>query len=177
MVPGEKWHVLLAKGETTMSLDELDAAFQDGRVDANTLVKPPDAKLWTRLGPLAGLDETPPPWSAALSANVEIDVDVDLEDMPSASRSKTRFIVAAAAVVATIAGVAFIASGESPVTRVASASKSAANAMVIATSPTPAPSTPVVASLAAPAPTQTAQPQADPPSAKKKTKKTRDKSM
>ncbi len=161
-----------------MSLDELDAAFQDGRVNADTLVKPPDARLWTRLGPLAGLDETPLPWSAGVSLPVEIDVDVDLGDMPAAPRAKGRIIAAAAAVVATLGIVAFIASGEDTTARVASVSKSAANAMVVATPPPPPAPPPVVASLASPAP-QAAQPASDvPPSkVKTKTKKAREKSM
>src|SRR5438067_823024 len=43
------WRVLLVSGETTMTLDALDEAFNAGRIDATTLVLEPGAVFWTRL--------------------------------------------------------------------------------------------------------------------------------
>jgi hypothetical protein len=43
------------------SVDELDAWFEAGFIDARTMVLAGDATRWTRLGQLAGLDEEAPP--------------------------------------------------------------------------------------------------------------------
>lgn len=59
-VPGnpDAFCVRLASGDVcVLSLDELDAAYQDGRIDEHTPVLPFGATDWTRLGALAGLDE------------------------------------------------------------------------------------------------------------------------
>jgi hypothetical protein len=57
------WHVRLASGETRrLTLDELDAAFHAGTIDAHTPVLPPGAlSCWAPLGMVAGLDASPLP--------------------------------------------------------------------------------------------------------------------
>jgi len=54
----EEWLVQLASGDVRiMTLDELDAAFQSGTVDENTLVRHDGAKKWSKLADV--LAETP----------------------------------------------------------------------------------------------------------------------
>src|SRR5271165_3402711 len=63
---GETWYVKLANGDVhPVTIDQLDLAFQEGRVDANTLVLSADADGWMRLGEVAGLDEGAPAATAA----------------------------------------------------------------------------------------------------------------
>jgi hypothetical protein len=63
MSSGDLWFVKLANGDVHhVSIDQLDAAFEAGHIDANTLVLPEGSTKWVRLGEAAGLDEaTPPP--------------------------------------------------------------------------------------------------------------------
>jgi hypothetical protein len=56
----ELWHVQLpAGGVRTLSLDELDAAFQAGSVNERTMVLKAGAIHWTTLGEAAGIEEQP----------------------------------------------------------------------------------------------------------------------
>lgn len=56
----ELWRVQLSTGEIrTMTLDELDRAFDEGLIDPRVPVLPPGASAWTTLGEAAGLNETP----------------------------------------------------------------------------------------------------------------------
>jgi hypothetical protein len=58
---GETWYVKLANGDVhPVTVDQLDWAFEQGHVDANTLVLSADADGWMRLGEVAGLDDEPP---------------------------------------------------------------------------------------------------------------------
>jgi hypothetical protein len=51
------WRVQLATGGSrTMTLDELDEAFQNGDIDEGTPVLPPGSTNWVRLADAAGLD-------------------------------------------------------------------------------------------------------------------------
>ncbi|MDB4943954.1 MAG: hypothetical protein JWP97_3488 [Labilithrix sp.] len=61
------WRVWLAGGERTMSLEMLDALFEDGVITVDTQVCPPDGATFARLGEIAGLDEEP-----------SVDVDMSL---------------------------------------------------------------------------------------------------
>jgi hypothetical protein len=57
----ELWHVQLPTGEVrAMTLDELDAAFQNGRVHAGTYVFEEKTNQWATLGEVAGLDMDEP---------------------------------------------------------------------------------------------------------------------
>ncbi|MBX3198754.1 MAG: hypothetical protein KF894_11510 [Labilithrix sp.] len=55
----ELWHVQLGGVVRTMSLDELDAAFQAGVVDERTMVLKAGALRWSTLGDAAGIDAQP----------------------------------------------------------------------------------------------------------------------
>jgi|HubBroStandDraft_1064217.scaffolds.fasta_scaffold73230_2 hypothetical protein len=58
---GETWYVKLANGDVHhVTIDQLDWAFEQGHIDANTLVLSEEATGWSRLGDVAGLDEAPP---------------------------------------------------------------------------------------------------------------------
>jgi hypothetical protein len=64
----ELWSVRLPTGDIRRgTLDELDAAFEAGHIDANALVLGPNATEWERLGALAGLDGDAPAQTAAPS--------------------------------------------------------------------------------------------------------------
>lgn len=57
---GDAFHVMFAAGELRiLSLDELDEAFNSGKIDERTFVLSPGSSEWTRLGELLGLDEAP----------------------------------------------------------------------------------------------------------------------
>jgi hypothetical protein len=60
-----RWYAKLSNGEIeVMTLDELDAAYERGMVDASTLVLAPEATEWAPLGALAGLGDSQPNGSA-----------------------------------------------------------------------------------------------------------------
>ncbi len=56
-----RWYAKVANGDVEgMTLDELDVAYENGVIDAGTLVLAPDATDWpVELGELAGLGESP----------------------------------------------------------------------------------------------------------------------
>jgi len=115
MPDADHWYVMLADGDVhRVTLDQLDDAFQAGHIDQETLVLAEGAKLWTKLGKLAGLEETPPPPRVPVTNSFRpVSVDLtevdpsDLDDVPFRSRSGKKWFaaVAALAVVGTIAGV------------------------------------------------------------------------
>ncbi len=54
------WHVEMGNGQVrSMTLDELDAVFQDGLITADTRIREEGADEWTTLGVVAGLDDDP----------------------------------------------------------------------------------------------------------------------
>src|SRR5688572_19715716 len=54
----ELWQVKLSEGcVIDMTLDEIDTAFNAGRIQASTLVMPPGDMRWTTLGAAAGLED------------------------------------------------------------------------------------------------------------------------
>jgi hypothetical protein len=60
MSNADLWYVKLADGDVhRVTLDELDQAFQAGHIDEETMVLAARATQWTKLGALAGLDESP----------------------------------------------------------------------------------------------------------------------
>ncbi|MBS2014329.1 MAG: hypothetical protein JST00_15690 [Deltaproteobacteria bacterium] len=57
---GELWRVQMPSGAIrTLTLDELDEAFQAGSITESTPVLPPGAAAWTKLGDAAGLGDGP----------------------------------------------------------------------------------------------------------------------
>ncbi len=60
------WQVKLSEGcVVDMTLDEVDTAFNAGRIQASTLVMPPGDMRWTTLGAAAGLEDEEAPYSIA----------------------------------------------------------------------------------------------------------------
>ena len=54
------WHVEMGTGQVrSMTLDELDAVFQDGLITADTRIREDGCLEWTTLGAVAGLDDDP----------------------------------------------------------------------------------------------------------------------
>jgi hypothetical protein len=145
-----RWRVLLTTGETSMTLDELDEAFNCGRIDASTLVLEPGAVFWAKLGAIAGLPMTPASGVSVAPLNLDVDVDLTGLDHPTA-RSPRRYFVAAAAALGTIALIALIATGTG---NNAAAAVLAAKPQTMAMGVSPVPTTPpvVTPSLAAPPP-------------------------
>ncbi len=80
--------VKLPSGDArVMSIDELDAAFDAGKIHKDSLVLAPGTVTWTTLGVLAGLDDVAPPVSIAPSSiapmvlgGADLDVDISLDD-------------------------------------------------------------------------------------------------
>src|SRR5579859_7108536 len=61
----ELWYVKLPDGDVaSLTLDELDEAFQAGTIDPRTMVLPAGATQWALLGELAGLDQPASPPAA-----------------------------------------------------------------------------------------------------------------
>jgi hypothetical protein len=65
--PFELWDVRLTSGDVKLSIDELDAAFESGLVDRNTLVRRRGTVRWATLAEAANLDasDEPPVTTAA----------------------------------------------------------------------------------------------------------------
>ncbi|HSO33447.1 MAG TPA: hypothetical protein VLT33_13025, partial [Labilithrix sp.] len=109
------WRVRLATGEQTMTLDELDSAFEAGRIDTETLVCAPGASSFARLGAVAGLDEpAPSPRAPAPEVAVDVPLDFDLSELSAEANPFrprwSRRLLAVPAALAAIGIIAFAAS-------------------------------------------------------------------
>jgi hypothetical protein len=85
------WYVKTGDGDVhRVTLDQLDEAFQAGRIDENVMVLGGGASRWTKLGQLAGLDEpqAPPPIVSSLRP-FSMDLSLDLDD-ENVFRKKSR---------------------------------------------------------------------------------------
>ena len=102
------WYVKTDDGDVhRVTLDQLDEAFQAGRIDENVMVLAAGATKWAKLSDLAGLDEpaavTPAPMSMPSSLRpVSMDLSLDLDD-ENAFRKKSRKGVVIGAVVGILA--------------------------------------------------------------------------
>lgn len=96
-----RWYAKLADGDVaTMTLDELDAAYENGVVDAATLVLAPEATEWAQLGELAGLRE---------SETAPVPAADDSDPLPMPARSRPRWVAPIA--FAAVAAATFAAAG------------------------------------------------------------------
>ena len=155
----ELWRVRLSSGERVMTLDELDAAFEAGDLDTDTLVCAPGSSEFQRLGAAAGLDPepqavstVPPPMNSMSPMVLSQDPSyarmpmpsLDLGDLPFQKKlsKKLLAIPAGLAVLATIIGIAASASASSATL---AAAGEAAKTEMVAPSPaiTPPPAAPV----------------------------------
>lgn len=114
------WHVQLGGSVRTMTLDELDQAFQSGVIDERTMVLKAGALHWTTLGDIAGIDDQPnsiaPMATDIASSNLVVaslpapsfDVSLGTEEL-AVFRPKRRVgrALAAVAAVALVAGAVF----------------------------------------------------------------------
>lgn len=126
MTSHEYWDVEVSAGVVrTMTLDELDTAYQNGLVHEQTRVKENGSLAWSTLALVAGIEEaSPPPVSGPHSLSPQMlapaptqhasfaqgALDLDDEISPAAFRSKKKpiamvFAVAAVAVVSAGLGV------------------------------------------------------------------------
>jgi hypothetical protein len=99
------WYVKTADGDVhRVTLDQLDEAFQAGRIDENVMVLPTGATRWAKLADLAGLDEPPPPAPVARAAYmptpvasslrpVSIDLSADLDENLFRKKSRKGVVV------------------------------------------------------------------------------------
>ena len=98
-----RWYVKLANGDVeAMALDELDVAYENGVIDAGTLVLAPEATDWVELGELAGLGESP-----ALGPPAGDDTDGPFLLAPPRAQSKWK----APGLFAGVIAAAFVAAG------------------------------------------------------------------
>jgi hypothetical protein len=158
----EIWSVRLPSGDVRRgSLDELDAAFEAGHINEDSLVLAPGATTWTKLGDLAGLDDdAAPPPAAAPPATISLappsyaspnslrPVMTDLEDLsfdPPPARSKTGVLLGIAGAAALVGGLVFavhqFATGSE--TSAATASIAATSLVTAPPAPPPPPAQPV----------------------------------
>jgi hypothetical protein len=101
---GNLWYVKTADGDVHgVTLDQLDEAFQAGRIDENVMVLAAGETKWARLGALAGLD-APPPASYApnslrpVSMDLGNGLDLDGLDENAFRKKSPRGLVIGAAV-------------------------------------------------------------------------------
>lgn len=131
------WLVFIRGAERTMTLDELDAAYQSELIDDRTLVRQPGTP-WRSLGSLLGVE---PPTAHSVRP-VSIDLETDTE-MPKTRSRRIMIGMPAAALV--VCGTLLAVSKLVPP---AEAPKAAAGAAAVMVAPppatTPAPPPPVV---------------------------------
>jgi hypothetical protein len=71
MSSSDVWYVKLANGDIhQVTLDQIDQAFDGGRIDSKVLVRPEGTEEWKTLAELAGLDDAPPTAAPAVAASV-----------------------------------------------------------------------------------------------------------
>ena len=126
----DTWLVQLRTGETRMTLDELDAAYQNDLIDDRTLVREPGAP-WRTLGSILGIEPT------AIQSVRPVSIDLEFEAPPPGNSKRNLVIgMVASALVAVGAFVAVTKLGGAPPLPVA-----AAGAVVAAPTITQAPVT------------------------------------
>ncbi len=96
------WHVQVAAGDLrTMSLDELDSAFQDGVINEGTYVRHDGADTWAQLGQVLGSDDAEAPLHEPHAA------DLDTIPAPPAASEPPIAVAPLAAAPAPVTALAF----------------------------------------------------------------------
>jgi hypothetical protein len=124
MSDGELWSVRLSDGRTIRcTLDQLDAGFESGHVDAQALVLAPGSTQWARLCDLAGIDAAPqpasptpgpvyasvsPPSMPASLRPFSADIDLDVGPAYPGASSKKWVVGAALGAVAVVGVLLFV---------------------------------------------------------------------
>lgn len=149
------WRVRFATGELTMTLDELDVAFEAGRIDVDTMVCAPGSSTFARLGTVAGLDDPAPslrPVVTAAAPESAIHPAFDAPDlMPGANPFERRWNKRLLAVPAALAAIGIIAFAASASASIDPPAVAAATDLHAAQTPAPA-AAPSPPPPAAPAP-------------------------
>jgi len=155
----DEWRVRFATGELTMSLDELDVAFEAGRIDVDTMVCAPGSFAFARLGAVAGLDEPAPSLAPVVASSprpdLAFDVAFELPDLtPDANPFQKRWSKALLAVPAALAAIGIIAfaasasaSSELPPVAAATELRAPSNAPTPVAAPSPPPAAPAPAAV------------------------------
>lgn len=150
------WYVKTPDGDVhRVTLDQLDEAFQAGRIDGKVMVLPSGATRWQTLGELAGLDDAPPPARTAAptpSSFRPVSMDLSLDEDAFKKKSPKRLAIGAIASVFVLCGGILVANRA----HVSGAGTSSAAAAAITTpppatvaAPPPPPSDPQPAPVAA----------------------------
>jgi hypothetical protein len=85
------WYVKTDDGDVhRVTLDQLDEAFQAGRIDEHVMVLGGTATRWTKLGQLAGIDEPPPAGPLLASSLRPVSMDLSLYVDENVFRKKSR---------------------------------------------------------------------------------------
>jgi len=159
------WYVKTADGDVhRVTLDQLDEAFQAGRIDENVMVLAAGAQKWSKLSDLAGLDEpaapVPVPAPSMLPNSlrpVSMDLSLDLDDENAFKKKSRKPLVIGATVglLAIFGGILFLNRAH-VVTDDAPVAAAAATAPIAAAAPPPVDTTPVAPlPLTPPAPAPT----------------------
>jgi hypothetical protein len=103
------WYVKTPDGDVhRVSLDQLDEAFQAGRIDENVMVLAAGSTKWAKLGELAGLDTPVPPPPAMPNSLRPVSMDLSLDLDEDAFKKKPRkgvAIVATLGILAVLGGI------------------------------------------------------------------------
>jgi hypothetical protein len=95
------WFVQLSTGAVrAMTLDDLDAAYQSGTIDEDTLVRRDAEKAWMKLGDALGTSEPEPTHTPSVRPVV---MEFDADDFAPPVSSKKRVVVGLAVAAAAIA--------------------------------------------------------------------------
>jgi len=104
------FHVRMRNGSVhTMSVDELDDAFQRGRVDERTPVLRSGALTWSTLGAIAGLDEPEPSSIAPVELARALEPEGSLEVPAGLRPRRGGKLLAALVALVVIGGIGFAA--------------------------------------------------------------------
>ena len=153
------WYVKTPDGDVhRVTLDQLDEAFQAGRIDENVMVLAAGATKWAKLSDLAGLDEpaAPPPAMPSSLRPVSMDLSLDLDENAFKKKSRKGVVVGAILGILAVFGGILVANrahlgsgGDTTAAAAAPAPPPAAPPPATADTPAPAPSPAPVATTAA----------------------------
>jgi hypothetical protein len=159
------WYVKTPDGDVhRVTLDQLDEAFQAGRIDENVMVLAAGATKWAKLGELAGLDEPAPtptthvytPMPPSLRpVSMDLSLDIDDENVFQKKSRKGLAVGVCLGILAVFGGI-LVANRSHFAGSFGSSNDSAAAA--VAAPATPPPATPAAAPAPAPSPVAAAAP-------------------